>query len=617
MSANAALAERFEMLARLMELQDEGGTGDKFKVLAHSKAARIIADLTQSLPDLAKGPDAKKHLLAIEGIGPKIADKILEFATTGTIAELDERLNQVPAGLLRLMEIPGLGPKTVRLLWKERGVTDLASLQRIINDGSILTVPRMGAKVVENLKQSIAFQQSSGGRLPLGLAAPIARRIVEAMEKVPGVERVAFAGSLRRGKDTIGDIDILCASTKPAAALAAFLRQPGVLQVLNEGETKASVRLAVDSDLGRWSGAGGVEGDGNGAVGPSVQVDLRLIPLVSWGAALAYFTGSKDHNVKMRELALARGLTLSEYGLYPNDDEKTPPHHRGVKPVAGQTEASIYKALHLEFVEPELREGRDELSWHAKKIKPPTLIELADIKAELHAHTTASDGLLSIEELARKAKERGFHTIAVTDHSKSQPVANGLSPERLLAHIEAIHKAREKVKGIHILAGSEVDILADGTLDYDDNLLKKLDIVVASPHNALSQEPAAATKRVLRAIQHPLVHIIGHPTGRLINRRPGLDPDMGKLIQASVEHRTALEINAHWLRLDLRDTHVRAAVEKSCLIAIDCDVHDPADFDNLEFGVLTARRGGLTKDLCVNCWSEKKLGEWLRSKGRD
>ncbi len=613
MSANAALAERFEMLARLMELQDQGGE-DKFKVLAHAKAARIVADLTQSLPDLAKGRDAKKNLVALEGIGPKIADKIIEFATTGTIAELDERLAQVPAGLLRLMEIPGLGPKTVRLLWKERGVTDLASLKKIIDDGSILTVPRMGAKAVENLKQSIAFQQSSGGRLPLGIAAPIARRIVHAIEKVPGVERVAFAGSLRRGKDTIGDIDILCASTKPADALGAFLKQPGVLQVLSEGETKASVRLAVDSDLGRWSGA--IEGDGHGAVGPNVQVDLRLIPLASWGAALAYFTGSKDHNVKVRELALARGLTLNEYGLYPDDKEKSPPHHRGIKAIAGQTEASIYKALDLEFVEPELREGRDELSWHAKKIKPPALIEVADIKAELHAHTTASDGLLSIEELARHAKERGFHTIAVTDHSKSQPIANGLSPERLLAHIEAIHKAREKVKGIHILAGSEVDILADGTLDYDDKLLKELDVVVASPHNALSQEPAAATKRLLKAIKHPLVHIIGHPTGRLINRRPGLDPNMGKLIEAAIEHKTALEINAHWLRLDLRDTHVRAAVEKGCLIAIDCDVHDPADFDNLEFGVLTARRGGLTKDLCVNCWSEKKLGEWLRSKGR-
>jgi DNA polymerase (family X) len=611
MSANATLAERFETLARLMELQDE----DKFKVLAHAKAARIADDSTVDLAALARGENGKKALLAIPGIGPKIADKIAEFAATGRISEVDERLAQVPAGLIRLMEIPGLGPKTVRLLWKDRGVTDLASLRKIIDDGSILTLPRMGAKAVGNLKQSIAFQESSGGRLPLGIAMPIARRLASAMEKIPGVERVAFAGSLRRGKDTIGDIDILCATTRPQEAVAAFVAREGVLQVLSQGETKASVRLAVDADLGRWSGV--IEGDGQGVTGASVQADLRVVPKGSWGAALAYFTGSKEHNVQLRERALARGLTLNEYGLYPDDQEKTPPHHRGVKPVAGLTEASIYEALDLDFVEPELREGRGELSWREKKHKPPALIDLGDIKAELHAHTTASDGLLSIEELARKAKERGFHTIAVTDHSKSQTVANGLSPERLLAHIEAVHRAREKVKDIRILAGSEVDILADGTLDYEDSLLSKLDVVVASPHNALNQEPAAATRRLLRAIRHPLVHILGHPTGRLINRRPGLDPDLSALIQAAIEHRTALEINAHWMRLDLRDTHVRAAVEMGCLIAIDCDVHDPHDYDNLEFGVLTARRGGLTREQCVNAWSQKKLAVWLRSKGRD
>ncbi len=647
MSFNSILAERFETLSKLMELQDE----DKFKVLAHAKASRIIADSTANLEALAKGPEARAALTALDGIGPKIAEKIIDFAATGTIADLATRLTQVPAGLIKLMEIPGLGPKTVRVLWQERGVIDLASLKKIIDDGSILTVPRMGAKVVENLKLSIAFQQSSGGRLPLGLALPIAQRLVETMRRVPGVEQAAFAGSLRRGKETIGDIDILVATSKPAAAFEAFVKQPGVLQVLVLGETKASVRYAVDSDLGRWAGT--FESDqgpsamakpADAASGPSVQADLRVVPASSWGAALAYFTGSKEHNVTLRERALAHGLTLNEYGLYPNDDDKTPPHQRGLKPIAGETEASIYAALGLDYVEPEMREvgfplapltpvqtvtqssaprtkraSKTEPASTAKPVRShdaSALINLVDIRAELHAHTIASDGLLSIEDLARAAKSRGFHTIAITDHSKSQPIANGLSPERLLAHIEAVHKAREKIKGIHILAGSEVDILTDGTLDYDDALLRKLDVVVASPHNALSQEPAAATKRLLRAIKHPLVHIIGHPTGRLLNRRPGLDPDISALIAAAIEHRTALEINAHWLRLDLRDTHVRAAAQAGCLIAIDCDVHDPADFDNLQFGVITARRGGLRAKQCVNAWEPATLHDWLRSKGR-
>jgi DNA polymerase (family 10) len=335
-----------------------------------------------------------------------------------------------------------------------------------------------------------------------------------------------------------------------------------------------------------------------------------VLPPASYGAALMYFTGSKDHNVALRERALKMGMTLNEYGLFPEDKEKTPPHARGVRPVAAKTEADIYQALKLPYLPPEVRESRGELELK----ETPGLIELSDIKAELHAHTTASDGSMSIVDLARRAKARGFHTIAVTDHSQSSSIANGLKPDRLRKHVEAIRRAGEEVEGITILAGSEVDVLADGALDYKDEVLELLDVVIASPHASLSQEPAIATKRLLKAVRHPLVHILGHPTGRLINKRPGLSPDMAEIIAAAKEHGVALEINAHWMRLDLRDVHVRAAIEAGCAIAIDCDVHAPEDFENLRYGVVTARRGWVTPGSCVNAWTAKRLHAWLKSK---
>lgn len=327
---------------------------------------------------------------------------------------------------------------------------------------------------------------------------------------------------------------------------------------------------------------------------------------------MLYFTGSKEHNVRLRERALKQKLTLNEYGLYPDDDDKTPPHQRGVNPVAGRTEEGIFKALGVPFAPPELREDRD-----IDAPPPDGMLELADIKAELHAHTTASDGKLSIDELADAALARGFHTIAVTDHSQSSTIANGLKPDRLRKHIDMVRNAAAKRKDITILAGSEVDILADGSLDYDDDLLALLDIVVASPHAALKQEPEVATARLVRAASHPLVHIIGHPTGRIVGKREGFHPDIRALALAAAKNQVALEVNANWMRLDLRDAHIRAALAaggKDALIAIDCDVHRPEDFNNLCYGVQTARRGGLTTAHCVNTWSAKKLHGWVKSK---
>lgn len=619
MSMNEAVAERLSRIARLQDLLGE----DKFKAISHDRAARIVEGLSIDIATIADDP---AKLRALEGIGPKIADKIAEFARTGKMSELVELEAKVPAGVLALMNIPGLGPKTVATLWKEGGATDLAALKRIIADGSILKLPRMGAKSVEKLKESIDFAEQGNTRLPLGLAMPLAERFVEAMLKVKGVKQASFAGSLRRGRDTIGDIDILVAASDSAAAHAgdAFRVLPGVAQIIAAGDKKSSVRARIAPDSGRFM----VEGKaGEADTGPTVQVDLRVVPAESWGAALMYFTGSKEFNIRLRERSLKMGLTLNEYGLFPEDDDKTPPQQRGIKPAAGETEEAIFHALKLAYVPPELREDRGEIdraekafagamTTAAKLAAAPVegLIELADIKAELHAHTTASDGRLSIEELATDAKKRGFHTIAVTDHSKSSVIAGGLSPERLREHVAAIHAARKKVKGIQILAGSEVDILADGSLDYDDETLALLDVVVGSPHNALSQEPEVATRRLIRAIESGRVHIVGHPTGRLLNRRAGLSPDMAKIIAAARANDVALEVNSHWMRLDLRDVHVRAAVDAGCLIAIDCDVHAAGDFDNLRHGVATARRGWLPAEQCVNTWTAERLAKWLRRK---
>lgn len=595
MAFNSDLAGRLETMARLLELTGANG----FRVNAFAKAARAVEQQTRDLAHMGRD-----ELIAIEGIGKGIADKIRELADTGTIAELDTLAAEVPAGLLDLMEIQGLGPKTVRLLWQERGITDRAGLLGAIDDGSILTLPRMGQKTVDNIKRALTFASKSSQRLPLGIAWPIAQRIAGVLRRTPGVVQVEPAGSLRRGKETIGDLDLLVCTTDAHAAAEAFCTMPEVTDVIARGESKCSVRVKTAVELGRWSGAV----DGNDR---TIGVDLRLVPQAGFGAALMYFTGSKEHNVRLRERAQKQGLTLNEYGLFPEDDQDTPPQHRGVPPIAGATEAEVFKALGLPWLPPECREDAGEL---AQK-QTPRLVELADIKSELHAHTTASDGRLSLDALVTHALERGFHTIAVTDHSRSSVQANGLSVDRLREQRRQIEDARQRFgEAITILHGCEVDILADGSLDYDDDVLAWFDLVVASPHAALSQEPAAATARLLRAIEHPRVHIVGHPTGRLINKRPGLEPAMPELIAAANEHDTALEINAHWLRLDLRDTHVRAAVEAGVKIAIDCDVHAAEDFDNLRFGVMTARRGWLPPALCVNTWDRQTLHAWVSAK---
>lgn len=591
---NAQLAAMFERMADVLQLLD----ANKFKVNAYQRAARSLETLED---DLAQMDEAQ--MKKIPGLGASMVAHIREYLDTGRIAEFDELTSQIPAGVFELLDVPGLGPKTVALFWKDAGVDSVAALKKALATGELESLPRMGRKKLEGIAKSLAFMESAGDRTRIDVAMPLAEWIVDQLKGLPGVERIDFAGSLRRGQETIGDIDILVAADAPHAPqiAEAFTQLPIVADVIAHGQSKCSIRTTQDA--GR------------------MQVDLRLVPPGSYGAALMYFTGSKEHNVRLRERAIAQGMTLNEYGLWREDagdaaaeGKKKAGQKDAERLVAADTEEHLYEALGLPWIAPPLREDRGELKL-AEAGELPRLIELGDIKAELHAHTHASDGSWSIEQLARAAADRGFHTVAVTDHSKSSVQANGLSIDRLHRHIDAVHAVAKKLQGvIAVLAGSEVDILGDGTLDYPDEVLARLDVVVASPHVALSQEPDKATARLLKALENPYVHILGHPTGRLVGRRPGLSPDIKQLVKAAAEHGVALEINANGYRLDLRDTHAKLALDAGCMLAIDTDAHGLDNLDQLRYGVLTAQRAGATAQQVINCLDAAALRRWLRLK---
>jgi DNA polymerase (family 10) len=428
-------------------------------------------------------------------------------------------------------------------------------------------------------------------------ALPIAQSLVARLRELAQVKQAEIAGSLRRRRETIGDVDLICSLAGPAAGgevSAAFVKFPEVQRILGQGTTKASV-LTV----------GGL------------QVDLRIVPAENFGAALLYFTGSKDHNVRLRGRALDKGMTLNEWGLYKLDEydraAKKTAEAPSVTPVASTTEADVYDKLGLTFIEPEMREDRGEIDAAAAR-QLPRLIALADIRGDLHMHTTASDGQATIEQMAEAAMALGYEFIAITDHSKSQVIANGLTAERLLKHVKEIHKAADRIKEIKLLAGCEVDILPDGRLDFEDQVLAELDIVVASPHISLKQDEAKATARMLLAIENPYVNVIGHPTGRLINRRDGLPLDFPKIFAAAAANGTALEINAGYPRLDLNDIHARGAIEAGCMLAIDTDAHSTEELSSLSFGIDVARRAWAPADRVINCMSFAKLQKFIRQK---
>jgi DNA polymerase (family 10) len=596
---NAELAGILQEMADLHEILG----ANRFKVIALQKAARVAGDHGSSLAGMSE-----KELTGLDGIGKGVAGRIVEWSETGRVEELEELRAKVPAGLPGLLDVPGLGPKTVVLLWKEAGVGSVADLKAALDDEGkseeIASIKGLGKKKLEGVRKSLAFVERSAGRVRLGQAMVLAEAVLERVRGMAGVAEALYAGSLRRGKETIGDIDVLVRTDGDegarAAMASAFVGMDLVTEVLGEGTTKCSVRARA--------------GEGR----PEMQVDLRMVPSGSYGAALMYFTGSKEHNVILRERAQARGMSLNEYGLWKG---KAPKQGMGDADqlVAGETEEAVYEALGLVWISPEEREDRGELERAErrfddgrKKSVMPRLVEVGDVVADLHTHTTASDGALSIEEMAEAAIARGLKVLAITDHSRSQIQANGLSAELLMAHAEAVRAADKKMKGrIRLLAGTEVDILSDGSLDYADEVLEGLDVVVASPHAALGQSLEDATKRLIRAIEHPCVKILGHPTGRLINRREGLSPDMRKVIEAAKAHGVALEINANDWRLDLRDVHARMAVEAGVALSINTDAHDAEGFEQLRYGVLTARRAGAQKGDVVNCWGVKKLLGWL------
>ncbi|HZZ41583.1 MAG TPA: DNA polymerase/3'-5' exonuclease PolX [Tepidisphaeraceae bacterium] len=589
MSLNHQLSDLFRTMAAVFEIRGE----PIFKSIAFSKVSRLLKDMTV---DIKKLHDQDK-LDEVEGIGNSSKKIIRDFISTGRSPDYEEVVASIPAGLIPLLDIPSLGPKTIRLFWKERGVTNMEQLVKALDTGALDGLKGIGEKKLQSIKQGIDLLSQSAGRMGIVDAMPIATALVERLRALKPIKQAEIAGSLRRCRETIGDVDLVCCLkdiTHAEEISAAFTSFPEVERILGQGKTKASV-LTV----------GGL------------QVDLRIVPVDNFGAALLYFTGSKDHNVRIRGMAIDKGLTLNEWGLYKLDEyeksEKKTGEASAAKPVACKTEEDIYKKLGMQWVPPELREDRGEITA-AVNDQLPDLITLADIRGDLHSHTTASDGQASIEQMAEAAKALGYEFLAITDHSKSQVIANGLPADRLLKHIAAIRKAGDKIKGITLLAGSEVDILVDGRLDYDEKILAELDFVVASPHVSLKQDADKATARILRAIDSRYVNVIGHPTGRLIGSREGLPLDIDAVVQAAAANGTALEINAGYPRLDLNDIHARAALNAGVMLSINTDAHSTEGFSEMIWGIQVARRAWATRKNVINCLSLSDLKKFISKK---
>jgi DNA polymerase (family 10) len=608
MSLNQELARLFLSMSQIMEIKGE----NVFKVLAFQKVGRVLDAITA---DVREACD-QGTLREIEGIGESSCKIIEEYAKTGRSSDYESLAASLPAGLLPLLGIPGLGPKTINLFWKAKGITNLEELVKALEDGSLKGLKGIGDKKLETIKQGIALRSSGANRLGIVEALPIGEALVTRLRALKQVKQAEIAGSLRRRKETIGDVDLLCclkdsAGGDGAPVAEAFVAFPEVQQVLGQGSTKASVRTA-----------GGL------------QVDLRIVPADNFGAAMLYFTGSKEHNVKLRGLALDKELTLNEWGLYKLSEyepvsmahagkergkaaagkaDKKTGHAPATKAVASRTEEEVYGKLGLQYIEPELREDRGEIEAAAQK-KLPKLIELKDIRGDLHSHTVASDGVATIEQMAQAAKDRGYEYLAITDHSKSQVIANGLTRDRLLRHVRDIRKAGERLKWIKLLAGCEVDILVDGRLDFEPEVLAELDYVVASPHVSLSQDEKKATDRIVRAIESRYVNLIGHPTGRLINRRQGLPLQLDRVVKAAAATGTALEINAGWPRLDLNEHNARAAIAAGVKLSIDTDAHSVDAFEEMAYGVNVARRAWATKKDVINCMTWDDLNAFIARK---
>lgn len=566
---NKEIASLFSRIADILDFQGENA----FRVNAYRRAALILSDLSEDVEVLLN----ESRLTKIPGIGEGIAQKVDEYLKTGKMSKYEEVRKGVPEELISLLGVQGMGPKTLALAHRELGIKTRNDLRMVMDSGELAALPGMGEKKVTNLRKGLEHFLASRERISLGTAYPLVNEIIIALKKKTRVGEVCPAGSLRRMRETVGDIDILATGRDGARIVAAFTSLPMVKQVLASGETKGSVL---------------VEG--------GVQVDLRVVPPSSYGAALQYFTGSKAHNVKLREMARTKGLKVNEYGVF-----------RGEKRIAGKTEAEVYKALGLPLIPPELREDRGEVEL-ALETKLPHLLEFRDIKGDLHVHTEWSDGNNSIAEMAQAAKERGYEYLGIAEHTPAAAYAGGLSEAELAKEWKEISEVQRAMKGFRILRGAEVDIKADGSLDYSDATLKELDFAVASIHSGFKQR---VTERILKAMANPYVDAIGHPTGRLISRREGYEVDLEAVLKAAADTGTALEVNAFYDRLDLNDLQVKRAKELGAKITINTDAHQTGQLWMMDLGVGTARRGWLEKEDVLNCRFPERLRKRTRKKG--
>jgi len=551
---------------------------DRFRINSYKKVARIIGELPTDVETLL----ANGELAELPGIGKSSLAKIEEFVKTGTITAYRELLKKIPPTLLELLTIPGMGPKSVKAVYEQLNVTSIAELKKAIESGSLAELSGFGDKKAAAIAKGIAFLETSTGRIRLDQALEAAEMVTGLLWNSPGILTIHTAGSLRRRAETIGDVDILVASGKGEKIIQAFTHAGFVQEVLAAGPTKGSAIIQTRTT--------------------PVHVDVRVVPKKSFGAAAQYFTGSKEHNVRLREIAVKKKLKLNEYGLF-----------KGEKMIAGRTEEEIYHKLGLDYIEPVLREDRGEVEA-AKNHSLPELIQFEDIKGDFHMHTTASDGNCDIVELAEAAKDLGYKFICITDHSKSSAIANGLTTKRLALQIKEIRKLNEKIEGITVLAGTEVDILANGSLDFDDKLLAELDFVMASIHSGLASPRQKVTTRTLKAMDNPYVNCIAHPTGRLIGQREAMDLDITAVIEHAARTHTALEINANPMRLDLRDTHCKMAIEAGVKLVIGTDAHSTGQLGLMGFGVATAGRGWVTKADVLNTFTPAKIKSFVAGK---
>jgi DNA polymerase (family 10) len=572
---NEEIARLFERMARVLAFKE----ADRFRIMAYERAAVSLRDVERDLALVA----AEGKLEEIPGIGKDLSEMIAEYLRTGVIQRYELECKGLKPALIDLMSIPGLGPKTLALLHREAGVENLEDLKRCLEPGALPKLKGFGEKKLALIRRGLDLWLASQQRMLIGVAFPLAENLLEQIRGSDLVQRAEVAGSLRRRKETIGDLDVLITSENSAEALRGVTRLPIVKQVLETGDTKAAVVI---------------EG--------GIHVDVRAVAQESFGAAMQYFTGSKQHNIHLRRLAREHGLKFNEYGVF-----------RGRKRIAGEDEAGVYAAMDMSVMPPELREDRGEIEA-ALAGRLPKLVETSDLRGDLHTHTTWSDGKSTAGEMVKRAAELGYEYIALTDHSPSERVAHGLDRERLEKKIQEIEQLRKTAKNRlpHILMGAEVDILPDGKLDYPDDILARLDIVVAGIHSVFRQNKDRVTGRYLDAMANPAVDILAHPTGRLLGSREPIEFDLDRVLRAAIKSGVALEVNGSMYRLDLNDVMAKAAQEAGALLAIGSDAHSIAQLDQIRYGVFQARRGWIEPRLVVNTWHWTELNRWLKRGGK-